>query len=226
MGNGVEWDLIRGWTLAKEWNSLIFGQNLSLKAKLNGKQPSCLLSFFHYILLYYTGKEVPQSQLTFVRVYCGGVSSCTVTTDTLKNAHIDYTTKPAIIFRIAAKNEKGWVLLFCRRFTGFYTFFILNNQRRRFDQVWRVLGISEFHRLWMLFQTYICRAPTYPIILYFPINEPNFWIFLYYPINFQKILYFSYISLHLVVQKISWVIFISSWKWYQFSLLETRFPGI
>lgn len=54
------------------------------------------------------GKDVPQSQLTFVRVYCGAISSCTVTIDTLKNAHIDYTTKPAIIFRIAAKNEKGY----------------------------------------------------------------------------------------------------------------------
>lgn len=55
------------------------------------------------------GKETPQTQLTFVRVYCGTVSSCTVTQDTLKNAHIDFTTKPAIIFRIAAKNEKGYV---------------------------------------------------------------------------------------------------------------------
>ncbi|KAL0181156.1 hypothetical protein M9458_023562, partial [Cirrhinus mrigala] len=26
----------------------------------------------------------------------------------LSNAHIDYTTKPAIIFRIAARNEKGY----------------------------------------------------------------------------------------------------------------------
>lgn len=54
------------------------------------------------------GKDVPNTQLTFVRVYCGSVSSCTVTADTLKNAHIDFTTKPAIIFRIAAKNEKGY----------------------------------------------------------------------------------------------------------------------
>lgn len=46
-------------------------------------------------------------QLAFVRVYCGPKPSCTVSTDTLKNAHIDYSTKPAIIFRIAAKNDKG-----------------------------------------------------------------------------------------------------------------------
>jgi len=54
------------------------------------------------------GKDVPQTQLTFVRVYCGAVSACTVTSETLKNAHIDFTTKPAVIFRIAAKNEKGY----------------------------------------------------------------------------------------------------------------------
>jgi len=54
------------------------------------------------------GKEVTQTQLTFVRVYCGSTSSCTVTSETLKSAHIDFTTKPAIIFRIAAKNEKGY----------------------------------------------------------------------------------------------------------------------
>ena len=52
------------------------------------------------------GKEQP-AQLTFVRVYCGASSSCTVNNDVLTSAHIDFTTKPAIIFRIAARNEKG-----------------------------------------------------------------------------------------------------------------------
>ena len=47
-------------------------------------------------------------QLAFVRVYCGPQPSCTVSMATLKNAHIDYSTKPAIIFRIAAKNDKGY----------------------------------------------------------------------------------------------------------------------
>ncbi|XP_065059137.1 host cell factor 2-like isoform X2 [Rhopilema esculentum] len=53
------------------------------------------------------GKEQP-AQLTFVRVYCGASSSCTVNNDVLTSAHIDFTTKPAIIFRIAARNEKGY----------------------------------------------------------------------------------------------------------------------
>lgn len=48
------------------------------------------------------------TQLAFVRVYCGPVATCTVPNANLASAHIDYTTKPAIIFRIAARNEKGY----------------------------------------------------------------------------------------------------------------------
>ncbi|XP_054710138.1 host cell factor 2-like [Uloborus diversus] len=48
------------------------------------------------------------SQLAFVRVYCGPEPSCTVSGTHLSSAHIDMTTKPAIIFRIAARNEKGY----------------------------------------------------------------------------------------------------------------------
>lgn len=46
-------------------------------------------------------------QLAFVRVYCGAQPTCTVSMATLHSAHIDFSTKPAIIFRIAAKNDKG-----------------------------------------------------------------------------------------------------------------------
>jgi len=48
------------------------------------------------------------NQLAFVRVYCGRQASCTVGNVHLATAHIDTTTKPAIIFRIAARNEKGY----------------------------------------------------------------------------------------------------------------------
>ncbi|XP_041035568.1 host cell factor 1b isoform X2 [Carcharodon carcharias] len=48
------------------------------------------------------------AQLAFMRVYCGPNPSCLVQSANLSNAHIDYTTKPAIIFRIAARNEKGY----------------------------------------------------------------------------------------------------------------------
>ncbi|XP_051873463.1 host cell factor 1-like isoform X4 [Pristis pectinata] len=53
-------------------------------------------------------KPVGTSHLLFVRVYCGPIPSCLVSSTNLANAHIDTTTKPAIIFRIAAKNEKGY----------------------------------------------------------------------------------------------------------------------
>ncbi|XP_025107654.1 host cell factor 1-like isoform X2 [Pomacea canaliculata] len=48
------------------------------------------------------------AQLAFVRVFCGPSPSCVVSNTSLASAHIDYTTKPAIIFRIAARNEKGY----------------------------------------------------------------------------------------------------------------------
>ena len=47
--------------------------------------------------------------MAFARVYCGPASQCVVSHAQLANAHIDTTSKPAIIFRIAAKNDKGWV---------------------------------------------------------------------------------------------------------------------
>lgn len=48
------------------------------------------------------------NQLAFIRVYCGPQNQAVVTNSSLSAAHIDTTTKPAIIFRIAAKNEKGY----------------------------------------------------------------------------------------------------------------------
>ncbi|XP_042830006.1 host cell factor 1 isoform X4 [Panthera tigris] len=53
-------------------------------------------------------KSSAPAQLAFMRVYCGPSPSCLVQSSSLSNAHIDYTTKPAIIFRIAARNEKGY----------------------------------------------------------------------------------------------------------------------
>ena len=48
------------------------------------------------------------SQLAFVRVFCGATAQCAVPNSSLAAAHIDTSTKPAIIFRIAARNEKGY----------------------------------------------------------------------------------------------------------------------
>ncbi|CAH8499865.1 unnamed protein product [Schistosoma rodhaini] len=48
------------------------------------------------------------SGMAFVRVYCGQSPSATVTSATLATAHLDLSSKPAVIFRIAARNEKGY----------------------------------------------------------------------------------------------------------------------
>ncbi|XP_043283466.1 host cell factor isoform X2 [Venturia canescens] len=48
------------------------------------------------------------TQLAFIRVYCGPTNACSVPNSSLSAAHMDVTTKPAIIFRIAARNDKGY----------------------------------------------------------------------------------------------------------------------
>ncbi|XP_058838311.1 host cell factor isoform X2 [Topomyia yanbarensis] len=53
-------------------------------------------------------KTNQSAQLAFVRVYCGPNNQCTVPNQSLLTAHVDYTSKPAIIFRIAARNDKGY----------------------------------------------------------------------------------------------------------------------
>nr|XP_032529532.1 host cell factor-like isoform X3 [Danaus plexippus plexippus] len=53
-------------------------------------------------------KEASKSQLAFVRVYCGKANTCVVGQASLGAAHVDSSTKPAIIFRIAARNDKGY----------------------------------------------------------------------------------------------------------------------
>ena len=50
------------------------------------------------------------SQMAFVRVYGGVLAECSVNGPQLQQAHLDTSTssKPAIIFRIAARNERGY----------------------------------------------------------------------------------------------------------------------
>jgi len=52
-----------------------------------------------------TQSEEPWS---FTRVYVGPSPQCTVPNSSLSSAHIDTTIKPAIVFRIAARNKKGY----------------------------------------------------------------------------------------------------------------------
>ncbi|EDW34869.1 GL18169 [Drosophila persimilis] len=53
-------------------------------------------------------KALTSPQLAFVRVYVGAANQCTVPNASLSNAHVDCSNKPAIIFRIAARNQKGY----------------------------------------------------------------------------------------------------------------------
>ncbi|XP_053364243.1 host cell factor 2 isoform X1 [Clarias gariepinus] len=46
--------------------------------------------------------------LTFIRIYRGAKTSCTVNAANLSNAYIDCSARPAVVFRIAAKNERGY----------------------------------------------------------------------------------------------------------------------
>lgn len=46
--------------------------------------------------------------LSFLKVYSGMRPSCVVNQHFLNNAQLDHTSKPAIIFRIAARNTKGY----------------------------------------------------------------------------------------------------------------------
>jgi host cell factor len=48
------------------------------------------------------------NQMTFTQVYAGVEPSCIINSELIGQAHIDSATKPAILFRIAAKNEKGY----------------------------------------------------------------------------------------------------------------------
>ena len=45
--------------------------------------------------------------MAFAQIYCGPGNSCAVLQKDLASAYIDTTSKPAIIFKIAAKNDKG-----------------------------------------------------------------------------------------------------------------------
>ena len=53
-------------------------------------------------------QDASSTSLAFMRVYCGALNACVVSNAQLSSAHIDTSNKAAIIFRIAAKNDKGY----------------------------------------------------------------------------------------------------------------------
>lgn len=56
-----------------------------------------------------TSAEGP-GQMAFIRIYRGTKMSCTISSSQLDNAHIDSSAanRPAVVLRIAAKNEQGY----------------------------------------------------------------------------------------------------------------------
>ncbi|GMT24710.1 hypothetical protein PFISCL1PPCAC_16007 [Pristionchus fissidentatus] len=54
------------------------------------------------------GPSSSESQLAFMRVFVGAEPECIVPHANLSSAYVDTSNKPAIIFRIAARNEKGY----------------------------------------------------------------------------------------------------------------------
>jgi host cell factor len=81
-------------------------------AHLSWEPPSStqgeILEYSVYLAVKSTNPKSTSSQLAFVRVYCGAENQCNITNTSISGAHVDTTSKPAIIFRIAARNEKGY----------------------------------------------------------------------------------------------------------------------
>ncbi|XP_075810744.1 host cell factor 2 isoform X2 [Microtus pennsylvanicus] len=67
-----------------------------------------ILEYSAYLAIRTAQMQDNPSQLVFMRIYCGLRTSCVVTSGQLANAHIDYTSRPAVVFRISAKNDKGY----------------------------------------------------------------------------------------------------------------------
>lgn len=73
-----------------------------------GKKARRKLRYVKLFLNKQQDKSTTSPPLAFVRVYCGASNTCTVPQTSLNAAHLDTSTKAAIIFRIAARNDKGY----------------------------------------------------------------------------------------------------------------------
>ncbi|XP_077195852.1 host cell factor 2 [Paroedura picta] len=67
-----------------------------------------ILEYSAYLAIRTNQLHENPNQLMFMKIYCGLKTSFTVTAAQLANAHVDHTSKPAIVFRISAKNERGY----------------------------------------------------------------------------------------------------------------------
>ncbi|XP_053572940.1 host cell factor 2 [Bombina bombina] len=67
-----------------------------------------ILEYSAYLAIRTSQDPQTVNQLMFMKIYCGLKTSCTVTATQLSNAHVDCSSRPAVVFRISAKNEKGY----------------------------------------------------------------------------------------------------------------------
>ena len=73
-------------------------------------------------MIIFTADTITQSpSMAFVRVYMGAAPECTIASSVLAHAHIDTTSKPAIIFRIAARNDKVCACICFHKLNSYYT---------------------------------------------------------------------------------------------------------
>uniref|UniRef100_A0A1I7SXY6 Fibronectin type-III domain-containing protein n=1 Tax=Caenorhabditis tropicalis TaxID=1561998 RepID=A0A1I7SXY6_9PELO len=84
------------------------GAQLTWEPPANINISGRILEYSVYLAVKNQSANSADSQLAFMRVYCGPQAECQVPQANLGTAYVDQTNKPAIIFRIAARNEKGY----------------------------------------------------------------------------------------------------------------------
>lgn len=86
----------------------IEGAQLTWEPPANTVVSGKIMEYSVYLAVKNQSANPADSQLAFMRVYCGVQPECQVPQANLGTAYVDQTTKPAIIFRIAARNERGY----------------------------------------------------------------------------------------------------------------------
>ncbi|KAI6180239.1 Fibronectin type-III domain-containing protein [Aphelenchoides besseyi] len=77
-------------------------------AVLNWAAPSVPNGSISEYSVYLAMRGATDNTNSFMRVYAGPEPRCTVENKALQRAHVEASPKPAVIFRIAARNEKGY----------------------------------------------------------------------------------------------------------------------
>ncbi|CAI2351174.1 unnamed protein product [Caenorhabditis sp. 36 PRJEB53466] len=84
------------------------GAQLTWEPPGNASVSGKIVEYSVYLAVKNQATNTTDNQLAFMRVYCGPQAECQVPQANLVTAYVDQSNKPAIIFRIAARNEKGY----------------------------------------------------------------------------------------------------------------------